>query len=166
MTIASVPLADLRIAPATTSDAAELVVLQRCCWVQEAVVNSTFDIPALHETGADVLDWLGTWSVWCVRRDGRLVAGVRAQLDGDTWEIGRLMVAPDLTGRGVGRWLLGWAESQAPREPVRFGLFTGARSTRNISLYERSGYRIVPQSFVAPGHIAGAVRLVEERVDP
>ncbi len=47
-----------RLAAATEHDAAELLVLQRCCWVQEAVVNDTLEIPALHETLEDVRAWL------------------------------------------------------------------------------------------------------------
>lgn len=38
------------------NDLAELVVLQRCCWVPEAIANHTFDVPALHETPDDVTE--------------------------------------------------------------------------------------------------------------
>ena len=40
------------------------------------------------------------------------------------------MVAPDLAGQGLGRWLLRFAETQAPDEVESITLFTGARSTR------------------------------------
>ena len=88
-------------------DAAELLVLQRCCWVDEALANDTLDIAALHETLDDVRAWLDEWSTWCVRIAGRLVGAVRARRFGESWEIGRLMVAPDMGGQGLGRWLLG-----------------------------------------------------------
>ena len=39
-----------RVRRATAADAAELLVLQRCCWVEEALANQTLDIPALHES--------------------------------------------------------------------------------------------------------------------
>ena len=151
-----------RLAPARPEDCAELLVLQRCCWVQEALLNDTIDIPALHESLEDLRDWTKTWSVWVVRQGPRLVGAVRARLDGDRWELGRLMVAPDLAGRGLGRWLLAHAESQAPAEARRFVLFTGARSTRNIALYQRAGYRLVDTEG-GPDHIRGAVHLVKER---
>src|SRR6516162_2636176 len=91
--------------PARSEDAAELLVLQRCCWVAEAIANDTLDIPALHETLDDVRQWLGEWTTWCVHRSGRLIGAVRAHREGRAWEIGRLMVAPDVEGHGLGRWL-------------------------------------------------------------
>ena len=146
-------------------DCPELLVLQRCCWVQEAILNDTLDIPALHETLEDVRDWTKTWSVWVLRQEHRLVGAVRARLEGDSWELGRLMVAPDLAGRGLGRRLLAHAEAQAPGEALRFVLFTGARSARNITMYQRAGYRLTD----APrtdGHIRGAVYLEKQRRNP
>ncbi|RZQ61984.1 GNAT family N-acetyltransferase [Amycolatopsis suaedae] len=155
-----VGIPDTHLAPATPADCAELLVLQRCCWVQEALQNDTLDVPALHESLDDVLEWTSTWSTWCVRQGHRLVAAVRARLDGAVWEVGRLMVAPDLAGRGLGRWLLAYAEAQAPPGVTGFALFTGARSPRNITMYQRAGYRLA-ESAEVPGHIKGAVQLVK-----
>ena len=135
------PLDGATIGPAVATDAAELLVLQRCCWVEEAIANETLDIPALHESLDDVRAWIDDWSTWCVRLDGRLVGAVRARQEGSAWDIGRLMVAPDLAGRGLGRWLLGFAEAQAPAGVDTIVLFTGARSVRNIAMYERAGFR-------------------------
>ena len=59
---------------------------------------------------------------------------------GDTWDIGRLMVAPDRRGEGLGGLLLRHAEERAPREAERLALFTGRRSDRNLAMYERAGY--------------------------
>lgn len=151
----------MELTDARPEDVPELLVLQRCCWVQEAVLNETLDIPALHETLEDVRDWTKTWSVWVLRQDHRLVGAVRARLDGDRWELGRLMVAPDLAGRGLGRRLLAHAEAQAPAEARRFALFTGARSARNIALYQRAGYRLTEMR-PTDGHIRGAVYLEKD----
>jgi tRNA (guanine37-N1)-methyltransferase len=135
------PIEGAELRPAVPGDSAELLVLQRCCWVAEAIANDTLDIPALHETLDEVRHWLDDWMTWCVRLSGRLIAAVRARREGTTWEIGRLMVAPDLSGRGLGRWLLAYAEAQAPDDVETIGLFTGAKSTRNIAMYERAGFR-------------------------
>ena len=121
------PIPGARVERATDADAAELLVLQRCCWVDEALANDTLDIPAFHESLDDVRSWIATWSTWCVRLDGRVVGAVRAHHDGASWDIGRLMVAPDLAGRGLGRWLLAFAEAQAPDDVEQLVLFTGAR---------------------------------------
>jgi GNAT superfamily N-acetyltransferase len=96
----------------------------------------------LHESLGDVRAWIDDWSTWCLRVDERLVGAVRARSADRTWEIGRLMVAPDLAGRGVGRWLLAHAEAQAPAATDTLALFTGAHSDRNIAMYQRAGYRL------------------------
>ncbi|GAB3878887.1 bifunctional NAD(P)H-dependent oxidoreductase/GNAT family N-acetyltransferase [Kibdelosporangium lantanae] len=140
---AVMPVADASVAPVRADDLAELLVLQRASWVQEAIANSTLDIPALHETLADVTEWAATWKVWVVRRHGRLIGAVRARAEGSVWEIGRLMVAPDYAGQGLGRWLLAYAEQQAPQETTTFSLFTGHHSDRNIAIYQRAGYDLV-----------------------
>ncbi|MBW4041789.1 MAG: GNAT family N-acetyltransferase [Acidobacteria bacterium] len=124
--------------PATHADAAEILVLQRASWVTEAITNRTLDIPALHEELADVLAWVD--SAWVLRDGPRLIGGVRASLDGTTWRIGRLMVAPDRRGQGLGRRLLAHIESVAPPEVRTFALFTGTGSLRNLGIYERAGY--------------------------
>ena len=51
------------------------------------------------------------------------------------------MVAPDLRGRGLGRWLLARVEEAAPAEATGVTLVTGARSTSNLRMYKKAGYR-------------------------
>jgi len=154
----SLPIKGAELRPAGPDDAAELMVLQRCCWVEEAITNDMLDIAALHESLDDIRAWIDDWSTWCVRVGPRLVGAVRAKRVGDTWEIGRLMVAPDLAGQGLGGWLLRYAEAEAPDDVETIALFTGARSTRNIGMYERDGFRRT--SAPAP---PGAVSLLKPR---
>jgi tRNA (guanine37-N1)-methyltransferase len=139
LTVAGIEDAEVRTA--TPSDAGELLTLQLACWVHEAQANQTLDIPPLREDPADVQAWLETWTTFVVRSGPRLVAAVRGRLEDDTWRIGRLMVAPDLRGRGLGRWLLGYVESAAPPDARRMSLLTGARSQRNLRMYKKAGYR-------------------------
>jgi tRNA (guanine37-N1)-methyltransferase len=124
--------------PATETDAAEVMVLQRCCWVPEAITNQTTDIPPLHESLEVVRGWMP--NAWVIRDAGRLIGAVRGVRDGDTWQIGRLMVAPDRQGEGLGALLLRHVEAQAPTEANWMVLFTGAYSERNLAHYRRAGY--------------------------
>ena len=48
------PIEGAELRPAGQDDAAELLVLQRCCWVDEAIANDTLDIGALHESLDDI----------------------------------------------------------------------------------------------------------------
>jgi tRNA (guanine37-N1)-methyltransferase len=147
------------VRPAVPADAGELLTLQRACWVQEQQANPATWVPALHETLDDVRRWLPEWTVLVVRRDGRLVAAARARLEGDVWDIGRLMVAPDLQGHGLGRLLLDAVEAAAPAEAATFSLFTGAGSLDNQRFYKRAGYRLRGPEPDLPG----AVRLTKKR---
>ncbi|WP_370413943.1 GNAT family N-acetyltransferase [Streptomyces fradiae] len=131
-----------RLAP---DDAPEVTVLQRCCWVDEALANDTLAVRALHESPKEVRGWLATWHATGLWRDGRLLGMARARRSGTDWHVGRLCVAPDLRGQGLGRWLLRTAESAAEPDCSQAVLFTGARSTRNIALYESEGYQTMPQ---------------------
>ncbi|WP_230689655.1 bifunctional NAD(P)H-dependent oxidoreductase/GNAT family N-acetyltransferase [Catellatospora paridis] len=159
LTGTSGPVEGLRLTIAQPDDLAELLVLQRCCWVQEAIANDTLDLPPLRETLDDLRESMSTWQLWCVRRNGRLVAAVRARAHGSGWLIGRLMVAPDQAGNGIGSWLLAYAEQQAPEETAYYELFTGHRSTSNIKRYERAGYALTD----GDGISADSVRLTKER---
>ncbi len=133
---------------ATRSDAAELLTLQLACWVTEAIENDDLGIPALHEDIDDVYAALDAWDVYVVRVEGRLIASVRGRLgagDGEggaVWEIGRLMVAPDLRGRGLGRILLAHIERVAAPVATSYSLFTGRRSLNNLRRYKKAGYRV------------------------
>jgi len=148
------------IVPATPADVPELYTLTRACWVQEALANESLAIPPLHETLDDARAALDAWQTYVVRSAGRLVGSVRVRLDGDVWEIGRLMVAPDLQGKGLGRALLEYAERLAPPAASSYRLMTGSRSEPNLRRYKRAGYRV---SGAYDGHGIEAVYLLKRR---
>ena len=147
------------IARAVPADAGEILTLQRACWMQEQQANPEAWVPALHESLEDVRRWLPDWTVLTLRRAGRLVGGARARLEDDVWDVGRLMVAPDLQGQGLGRVLLEAVEAAAPAEATSYALFTGAGSTDNLRFYKRAGYRLRGEDPDVPG----AVRLTKQR---
>jgi tRNA (guanine37-N1)-methyltransferase len=142
---------------AVPADAGEILTLQRACWMQEQQANPDAWVPALHESLDDVRRWLPEWTVLTLRRAGRLVAAARARSEGDEWDIGRLMVAPDLQGQGLGRVMLAAAEAAAPGDTTTYSLFTGAGSVANHRFYKRAGYRMRGEHPDVPG----AVRLTK-----
>jgi tRNA (guanine37-N1)-methyltransferase len=156
-------LADLDVRVATPADAAELLVLQRACWVREGLAaQGRWVVPPLVEELADVVAGLGEWTTYAARvrssdgSPGRLVASVRGRLrpvDPTSWEVGRLMVAPDLQGRGLGRELLALGESPAPASVTGFWLTTGVLEEGNQRFYKRAGYRLVAGEPTYPGAV-------------
>ena len=149
-------LGDLDVRPAVPADAGELYTLQRACWLQEMEANPGVEIPALRESLDDVRRWLGEWTVRVVREpsSGRLVGAVRGRVDRHgEWDIGRIMVAPDLQGRGLGRALLELVEALAPAEVTTYVLFTGAGSADNLRMYKKAGFRLRPDRKAPPGAV-------------
>ena len=140
------PIPEAELRRLTYADAGQVTVLQRACWVEEAITNKTLDIPPLTETVEDVVAWLDAIETLGLWLDGRLIGMIRGIRTGDTWEVGRIAVVPDLRGHHLGWWLMDQIEARADTNCTRYELFTGAKSERNISLYERHGYRRMPQT--------------------
>ena len=77
----------------------------------------------------------------------------------ETWEIGRLMVAPDLQGAGLGRYLLEFVLAAAPAG-ARYGtLITGVASERNLRMYRKAGFRPARGATPPPGTVQLTKRL-------
>ncbi len=128
------------LSPLSVADAGEVLTLQRAAYASEAQIYGDPSLPALvqalPELVAEISNGLGHKAV----RGSRLVGAVRATVDGDTLHIGRLTVAPDLQGNGLGTALLAAAEADAGPEVTSAALFTGHLSSANLRLYQRHGY--------------------------
>lgn len=145
---------------ATRADAPELSVLQKACWI-EMVTPPEHWWGAPAEDAVSVADDLERWATHLFRSQGRLVGSVRVRRDPQeptTWQIGRLMIAPDLQGRGLGRALLTHAEALAPADVTTLWLNTGADQSRLLKIYKKAGYRVT-----GPGAGPGTVDLTRRR---
>ena len=132
----------LPIRPLEVAHAGEVLTLQRAAYVPEARRYRDPELPPLVQTleelrtelgHADVIG-LGVWD------EARLVASVRLRHEGTVAHLGRLVVAPDRQGEGLGTALLAAAERALPPGIREIRLFTGSRSEPTIRLYERVGY--------------------------
>jgi tRNA (guanine37-N1)-methyltransferase len=154
------PSSELDIEPARPEDAGELWTLQLAAYLSEGQVNSSLSIPPLTQTRDDLRDSLSTGTVLVARRGHRLVGSVRGEpQDNDVWYIGRLMVAPDLWGQGIGGKLMAAIEDCAPPGTTRLRLLTGAASEHNLAYYRRRGYREVARDV----DVVGVVVVIMER---
>jgi GNAT superfamily N-acetyltransferase len=131
--------------------AGEVLTVQRAAFVAEARLYATAEIPPLVETLDELRRELaatvtmGAWSA------SRLVGAARLTLEGPTGWISRVAVAPDQQGQGIGSRLLSALEAAAPPEVRRFRLAAGSRSSDNLAMYERRGYREISRRVDAAG---------------
>jgi len=124
------------------SDAGEVLTIQRAAFVQEALIYDAVDMPPLTQTldelRAELAENLGQVAL----AGPRIVGAVRAVRDGGLLLIGRLAIAPDQQGEGIGSRLLAAVEAAgAQAGAAEAELFTGSLSEANLRLYEREGYR-------------------------
>jgi ribosomal protein S18 acetylase RimI-like enzyme len=132
------------VADATALDAGELLTLQRAAYLIEGELHGDFRLPPLVETVEEIRAALDGGIVLKALLGTRIVGAVRGRVAGTTCHLGRLAVAPDLQGRGIGTRLVSALEERYADEVTRFELFTGPNSERNVRLYRRLGYVDMP----------------------
>lgn len=134
--------AEIEIRDIQPTDAGEVLTLQRASFVSEARLYGDPDMAVMTQTleqvEAELQDNLGVVAV----DQGRMVGAARAQKSGDVLLIGRIAVAPDQQGEGIGTMLLSGLEERGRAAGcVEAELFTGSESTANLELYRREGYK-------------------------
>lgn len=130
----------VEIARAVPADAGEILTLQRAAYVTEAQLHGDPFLPPLVESLDQVRTVIETGIMLKAIDSGRTVGAVRGRMSGSTCLVGRLVVAPDRQGQGIGSALLAAIHEAVP-EATAFDLFTGHLSEGNLRLYRRFGYR-------------------------
>ena len=128
---------DVRIETLGPDHAGELLTIRRAAFVTEAQQFNDPHIPALTQTldelaedlAADSTITLGAW------QGSRLVGSIRVGIEGSKATIGRLAVAPDLQGQGIGTQLLLALTAHLPEDTTEIWVFTGKNSTHNLAMY-------------------------------
>lgn len=130
----------VRIERADEADAGEILTLQRAAYVTEAQLHGDPFLPPLVESIDQVREMINGSLVLKAVAGTRIAGSVRGRFNDRTCLIGRLVVAPDLQGRGIGRALMGALEEEAAGQADACVLFTGHLSEANLRLYRRLGY--------------------------
>lgn len=139
------------LAPVAAADAGELLTLQRAAYATEARLYGDPELPALTQTLPELQAELVSVTALKATAGHRMVGAVRAHVDGSVLHIGRLVVAPDWQGRGIGSALLAAVEARHGRDVDAAALFTGHLSAGNLALYARRGYVQQRREQLRPG---------------
>lgn len=129
------------ITQAQIEDAEEILELQKLAYQSEAAIYNDWSIPPLTETLEEVREEFSKSTFLKLTSEGKIIGSVRISVKNDSCEIGRLIVHPDIQGKGIGKKLILKIENEFPKAK-RFELFTGSKSESNIYLYEKLGYKI------------------------
>jgi len=129
----------MNIEVATTQDAQSILELQKLAYVSEAEIYNDYDIDPLTQTLDSLQDDFEKQVFFKVSVNGKIVGSVRGYVDNGTCYIGRLIVHPDFQNQGIGKQLMNGIESFF-KNAIRYELFTGHRSERNLYLYQKLGY--------------------------
>ena len=103
----------MRILLAQLGDAAAILRLQKVAYQTEARLYGD-DIPPLQQTLAELEREFGHFLILKAVGNGEVVGSVRARRDGGTCHLGRLIVKPELQGRGLGTLLCNRSRADAP----------------------------------------------------
>ncbi|MBQ3435245.1 MAG: GNAT family N-acetyltransferase [Selenomonadaceae bacterium] len=131
----------MKILRAEKDDLRDILSLQRLAYQSEAKLLGNPDIPPLKQTLPDLqAEYDEKIFLKAIDDTGAIVGSVRYLLEGDSVYIGKLIVNPAFQRQGIGTSLLLEVEKLCPNR--RYELFTSNKSLRNISLYERLGYKV------------------------
>ena len=139
---------EISIIRARQEDVAEILRLQYTAYQSEAEIYNDYSIQPLTQTQEQAAAEFRDCTVLKAVANGVIIGSVRAYEKNDTAHIGKLMVSPEVQNRGLGRRLLQAIEDEFPG--LRYELFTGSKSEKNLALYEKCGYTRFKTEDAAP----------------
>ena len=126
----------------TDAEAGELLTLRRAAFVTEAQLYQDPNIPPLTQTLHELREDLAREDVVTIGAwlGPRLVGSVRVALEDSKATLGRLAVAPDMQGRGIGTQMRFEVLPYLPEQTTEIWVFTGKDSKQNLAMYTKHGY--------------------------
>ena len=130
---------DMDIVKAGINDLPAILSLQKLAYQSEAQAVHDFSIPPLTQTLEGITDDFKGGIILKAVRQGEIIGSVRGRVSAGTLYIGKLIVNPPFQNQGVGTALLSGIEALYPH--MRYELFTSEKSSKNLSIYTKNGYK-------------------------
>lgn len=139
----------MHISKANREDLISILEIQKEAYQAEALLYDDYSIPPLTESPEDLKKAFTSQLILKAEIDNQLVGSVRTRQEENRCLIGRLSVNPKFQRQGIGSALLQACEGIFP-DVMCCELFTGSKSTSNLRLYERLGYKPVREDVLSP----------------
>jgi len=138
----------LAIERAFTADAPEILALQKIVYSNEAEIYNDYTLTPLRQSLDQLRKDFETRTFLKAMMGGKIVGSVRGRLEGDTADIGWLIIHPYFWGRGIGTRLLGAIEECFP-SARRFETFMGEKARYTMVPFQNLGYAPFRQEMVS-----------------
>jgi catechol 2,3-dioxygenase-like lactoylglutathione lyase family enzyme/ribosomal protein S18 acetylase RimI-like enzyme len=133
-------MADYKITKANAKDLEAILYLQKCCYLSEAEIYNDYSISPLTHTIEDIQKDFEHQIILKLEYNNRIVGSIRGCLSEGTCYVGKLIVDKYCQNMGFGKQLMLTIEDTF-HNALRFELFTGSKSEKNLYLYRKLGYK-------------------------
>ncbi|AGF79469.1 acetyltransferase, N-acetylglutamate synthase [Desulfocapsa sulfexigens DSM 10523] len=141
---------DIQIEIASKNDANEILEIQKSAFLGQAAIYNNYELPPLTQSLESIENEFGEKTFLKVVINGQIIGAVRFKQKEGIVTIDRIVVKPEYQNKGIGTLLLKQIEKIATN-PKSYQLFTGNKSSRNIHLYEKSGYKVIKKETTNQG---------------
>ena len=131
---------EIKILDADSKDMEEILALQKAAYRSEAIIYDDYSISPLHQTIEEIQNEFKNQLFIKGIKENTVLGSVRGYEKNGTCFIGKLIVDPTYQNKGIGTKLLIEIENRFTHAQ-RFELFTGHKSSKNLHLYDKLGYK-------------------------
>ena len=126
---------------AAEEDLEQILQLQKKSFYGQALIYNDFELPPLTQTIDNLRAEFKLKTFFKLERDHRIIASIRCYIEDNSLFIEKLIVDPDFQNRGIGTSVIREIENRYSHAVNKFALYTGDKSSRNLHIYKKLGYR-------------------------
>ena len=122
-----------------------ILELQRKAFHGQALIYNDFSLPSLTQTIVDLKKEFKEKTFYKMEENGKIIASVRCFINSQALYIEKIIVDPDFQNKGIGTTIMNEIENRYSAVVNRYELSTGHKSSRNLRLYKKLGYKEMRQ---------------------